>query len=288
MDQRIIDLYDDYTHSRVDRRVFLDRLAALTGSVAAGMALVRTIAADPAAAAMVPADDARIETGYVTYPGGSGGEIRAYRAAPREATGDLPSVMVLHENRGLNAHIEDVARRAALEGFIALAPDLLSPLGGTPEDEDRAREMIGQLDQEETLANIGAGVTWLAGQPGANGKVGVVGFCWGGGMSGQTAVANPQGLAGAVVFYGRTVEPAQAERIEVPLLLHYAGLDERINAGIPAFREALDRAEVQYELHMYEGANHAFHNDTSEARYAPEAARQAWERTVAFFRRTLA
>jgi carboxymethylenebutenolidase len=287
MDQRVIDLYDDYTHSRLDRRQFLDRLATLTGSVAAGMALVKQIEANPAAAAMIPADDSRLDAGRVTYPG-STGEVRAYRAAPKGASGPLGSVMVIHENRGLNAHIEDVARRAAAAGFVALAPDLLSSMGGTPEDADRARDMIGQLPADRALADAAAGVTWLARQQGANGRVGTVGFCWGGGMSGQLAAANPDGLACAVVFYGRTVEPAKVPGIEVPLLLHYAGKDERINAGIPEFRQALDAAGARYTLHMYEGAQHAFHNDTSAERYSAEAAQAAWDRTVAFFREHLA
>jgi carboxymethylenebutenolidase len=287
MDQRIIDLYDDYTHSRIDRRLFLDRLAALAGGTAAAAALLPLLRADRAAAAIVPADDARLETGYVTYPA-PGGEIRAYRAAPKDAAGPLPGIVVIHENRGLNPHIEDVTRRAALEGFVALAPDALSPLGGTPEDEDRARDMIGQLDAAQTVANLAAGVTWLSRQPDGNGKVGVVGFCWGGGMSGAVAAENPAGLAAAVVFYGRTVPAEKVPGIQVPLLLHYAGLDQNINAGIPAFREALDQNEVTYTLHMYEGANHAFHNDTSDARYDKAAAELAWGRTIAFFKETLA
>ena len=286
MDQKIIDLYDAYTHSRIDRRTFMDRLAGLAGGTAAAAALLPLLKADKAAAAIVPADDERLETDYVAYPAPSG-EVRAFRAKPRDAAGPLPGVLVIHENRGLNPHIEDVARRAALAGFVALAPDALSPMGGTPEDEDRAREMIGQLNAQETVANLAAGVTWLSQQPDSNGRVGVVGFCWGGGMSGAVAAENPEGLAAAVVFYGRTVPEERVSSIEVPLLLHYAGLDQNINANVPAFQEALDAAEVDYTLHMYEGANHAVHNDTSEARYDQQAAELAWSRTIAFFEERL-
>jgi len=284
MDQRLIALYDAYAHDRIDRRTFLARLAGLTGSVAAGLALIRLIRADPAAAALVAPDDARLETTEIGFAG-PGGELRGLLAKPKGA-GDLPAVVVIHENRGLNPHIEDVARRAALEGFLALAPDFLSPLGGTPADQDQAREMIRSLDQATTLLNAVAAVAAVRRHPDGNGKVGAVGFCWGGGLVNQIAVANPA-LDAAVAFYGRTPEPEQVARIEAPLLLHYAGLDERINAGVPAFREALDKAGKNYRMHIYEGVNHAFHNDTAAARYDEAAATLAWQRTIAFFKETL-
>ncbi|MFO1036481.1 MAG: dienelactone hydrolase family protein [Geminicoccaceae bacterium] len=286
MDQRLIALYDDYTHARIDRRIFLDGLTKIAGTTAAGLALVQTIAADPAAAALVPADDPDLDTSEVTY-GYEDKQIRAYRAAPKDASGPLPGIVVIHENRGLNAHIEDVARRAAKAGFVALAPDVLSLSGGTPKDEDQAREMIGKLDAKQAVGALATAVTWLSEQPGVNGKVGVVGFCWGGGMAGQVAAADPKGLGGAVVFYGRTVEPEKVPSIKVPLLLNYAGLDERINAGIPEFQAALDKAGVRYDLFVYEKVNHAFHNDTSEARYDKAAAELAWNRTIDFFKESL-
>lgn len=282
MDQKLIDLYDDFTHSRIDRRAFMERLVTLTGSAAAGLALIRTIAANPAAAAIVAENDPRLETGKVSYPGPKGAII-AYRAVLKGG-GRRPGVVVIHENRGLNRHIEDVARRFALAGFVALAVDGLSPLGGTPADEDQARDMIGKLDPADAVANFAAGVSWLAVQPDVNGRVGTVGFCWGGGPTGQVVAANPAGLTAAVVYYGRVVQDDRVPGIKVPLLLHYAGNDPNINAGIPGFRAALDKAGVAYTLHMYEGKQHAFNNDTSEARYDKAAADLAWDRTIAFFK----
>ncbi|MFN3650644.1 MAG: dienelactone hydrolase family protein [Armatimonadota bacterium] len=284
MDQRIIDLYDEYTHVPLDRRVFLERLTRLTGSAAAALALVPLLEARQASAAIVPADDARLETSRITYPGETG-EIKGYLARPKGA-GKLPAVIVIHENRGLNAHIEDVARRMALEGFLALAPDMLSPLGGTPADEDAARQMFGRLDAGQTVQNLIRAVAFLEKHPQANGRVGAVGFCWGGGMVGELAVASPA-LDAGVVYYGRQPRAEDVPKIQAPLLLHYAGLDTRINAGIPAFEEALKAANKKYTLHVYEGANHAFNNDTSEARYNKQVADQAWARTVAFFKEHL-
>lgn len=285
MRQEWIELYDAYTHEHLDRRRLIERLAQVAGGTAAATAVVRLIEADPAHAAIVPADDPRLATSRVTFPGESG-EMRGYLARPAGASEKLPGVVIVHENRGLNPHIEDVARRAALEGFLALAPDFLSPLGGTPDDPDRAREMIRVLDTAQTVANGVAAIRWLAQHEGGTGKVGAVGFCWGGGLVGLLAVHSPE-LAAAVVFYGRQPPTEDVPKIRAPLLLHYAGLDERINAGIPAFVEALDAAGRTYEMHMYEGVNHAFHNDTSEARYDREAAKLAWSRTVAFLNRYL-
>jgi carboxymethylenebutenolidase len=284
MDQRIIDLYDEYTHAPLDRRVFMARLAQLTGSTAAAMALVSLLEANQARAALVAADDQRLETGRITYPGGTG-DIKAYTARPKGAA-KLPAVIVIHENRGLNPHIEDVARRMALEGFLALAPDLLSPLGGTPTNEDTAREMIGKLDGKQTVQNLISAVAFLEKHAQSNGKVGAVGFCWGGGMVGELAV-NAPALDAGVVYYGRQPKAAEVEKIKAPLLLHYAGQDARINEGIAAFEEALKKSKKPYTLYMYEGAQHAFNNDTSEARYNKAAAEQAWSRTVAFFKEHL-
>jgi carboxymethylenebutenolidase len=279
MDQRIIDLYDEYAHAPLERRVFLERLAALTGSTAAAMALLPLLE-NRAVAAMIEPDDARISASRVAFPGESG-EVAGYLVKPANGA-SAGAVLVIHENRGLNAHIEDVARRVAVGGFLALAVDFLSPAGGTPADEDRAREMIGQLDQATTTANAVAAVAYLRGHEDGNGRVGAVGFCWGGGQVGRLAVADPT-LDAAVVYYGATPDPAGVSDIKAPLLLHYAGMDERINAGVPAFQEALDQAGVSYSLHMYEGAQHAFNNDTSAERYNPDAAKLAWDRTLAFF-----
>lgn len=284
MDQKIIDLYDEYTHAPLDRRVFLARLAKLTGSTAAALALVPLLEANQAHAAIVSPEDQRLETGRTTYPGTTG-EIKGYLACPRGAS-KLPAVIVIHENRGLNPHIEDVARRAALEGFLALAPDLLSPTGGTPENEDTARDMIGKLDGQQTVQNLVVAVTFLEKHARGNGKAGAMGFCWGGGMVGDLAVNAPD-LDAAVVYYGRQPKGAEVEKIKAPLLLHYAGLDTRLNEGIPAFEDALKKANKKYTLHLYEGANHAFNNDTSEARYHKQAAEQAWSRTIVFLKENL-
>jgi carboxymethylenebutenolidase len=284
MDQRIIDLYDEYTHAPLDRRVFLARLAQLTGSTAAAMALVPLLEANQARAAIVSPDDQRLETSRTTYSGGTG-DVKAYIAYPKGAA-KLPTVIVIHENRGLNPHIEDVTRRVALEGFLALAPDLLSPVGGTPANEDTARDMIGKLDATQTVQNLVSAVTFLEKHAHGNGKVGAMGFCWGGGMVGELAVNAPD-LDAAVVYYGRQPKAAEAEKIKAPLLLQYAGLDTRINEGIPAFEEALKKANKNYTVYIYEGANHAFNNDTSEARYNKQAAEQAWSRTITFLKEHL-
>jgi carboxymethylenebutenolidase len=233
----------------------------------------------------VPPDDARLQTEEVTFPGAAG-EVQGYLARPADAPGPLPGVVVIHENRGLNPHIEDVARRVALEGFVALAPDFLSPQGGTPADEDQAREMIRQLDQQQTIQNALAAVDFLEAHEATTDKVGVVGFCWGGALANEVAI-NSASVDAVVPFYGRQPASSEVSKIRAPLLLHYAGLDERINAGIPEYEQALKDAGVDYTIHMYEGANHAFHNDTSEARYDPHAAELAWSRTIDFFKQHL-
>jgi carboxymethylenebutenolidase len=287
MRQDIIKLYDEYTHERLDRRVFMDQLAKLAGGTTAAVALVPLLRANYARAAIVPEGDARLTIEEVTFPGASG-DVRGYLARPADASGPLPGVVVIHENRGLNPHTEDVARRVALEGFVALAPDFLSPAGGTPDDEDQAREMISGLDAAQTLENALAAVTFVADNEASNGNVGVVGFCWGGALTNAVAVSAPEQLGAAVAFYGRQPAAAEVANIQAAVMLHYAGLDERINAGIPAYEEALKANDVDHTIHMYDGVNHAFHNDTSEARYDQTAAELAWQRTIDFFKQHLA
>ena len=228
-------------------------------------------------------DDPRLEVENITYPGETG-EVLAHLAKPK---GDkkFPGVIIIHENRGLNPHTEDVARRVALEGFIAIAPNALSPVGGTPDDADEARTLMQGLDSEETVGNFVAAVKYLKTHPRSTGKVGVTGFCWGGGMTNQVAV-NSSDVQAAVPFYGRQPETGDVPRIKASVLAHYAGDDERINAGIPDFEAALKEASIEYKVHMYEGAKHAFFNDTS-TRYHEEASKLAWERTIAFFNKKL-
>ncbi|MCF4164443.1 dienelactone hydrolase family protein [Zavarzinia compransoris] len=281
MDQRIIDLYDEYTHAPLDRRTFMDRLARLAGGTAAALALLPALQNDYARAAQVAPDDARIDASDITFDGATGA-VSAYEAKPKDGAA-VASVIVIHENRGLNPHIKDVARRLAVDGFRAVAPDFLSPLGGTPTDEDQAREMIGKLDGTETLANAVKAVEFAAAD---DGKVGAVGFCWGGGLSGRLATAKSP-LAAAVVYYGMPPDAAAVAAIEAPLLLHYAGEDQRIGAAVPAFVAALEADGVAYEMHEYEGVQHAFNNDTNAARYDAEAAKLAWSRTVAFLKKNL-
>ena len=284
MDRRILDLYDEYTHAALGRRVFLERLATLAGSMSAALALVPLLQANVSAAAQVAADDARLQWRRVAMSPDPAG-LRGYLASPRAGT-KWPAVLVIHENRGLNSHIEDVTRRLALAGYLALAPDFLSALGGTPADEDQAREMIAKLDPDQVLHDAGAATAWLRNSKESTQRVGAVGFCWGGGLVGRLATTDPR-LDAAVVFYGRVPPLADVPRIKASLLLHYAGLDNRINADVPAFRKALDDAHVRYELHMYENVDHAFHNDTSAARYNAAAAALAWQRTLDFFAHTL-
>ncbi len=284
--QDIIRLYDEYTHLTLDRRGFMEKLGKLAGSSAAAAAIVPLIEAGQAKAAVVDAADDRLDTSTVEFAG-DGGPLKGYFARPKAATGRLPAAMVIHENRGLNGHIQDVARRLALEGFLTLAPDFLSPAGGTPDDEDKARDLIAGLDRVKTVGNAVAAAAFLRGHEGGNGKSGSVGFCWGGGLSLQTAVADP-GLGAAVAYYGAQPVAEQVAAIKAPLLLHYAGLDDRINAGIPVFEAALKAAGKTYELHVYPNVNHAFNNYTSAARYDKAAADLAWTRTVDFLKANLA
>lgn len=284
MDQQIINLFDEYTHRPLSREEFIRRLVKLTGSTAAAMAVLPMLEVNYASAQTVSEQDDRIVTGNVTYKSGDV-EMRAYIARPAGQT-NRGCVVVIHENRGLNPHIQDVTRRVALAGFNALAPDALSPLGGTPADEDKARGMFQQLDMPQTIANFAAAYDYFRASVDSNGKFGCVGFCWGGAMANNLAV-NVSALKAAVSFYGRQPEPADASKIKAAVQLHYAELDERINAGIAAYEEALKKAGVNYELYRYEGAQHAFHNDTAPTRYNEMAAKLAWQRTIDFFNRHL-
>jgi carboxymethylenebutenolidase len=283
MDQRIIDLYDDFTHGDYSRREFLDRLARLAGSAAAGAALLPLLQNNYALAQVMPESDPRIAAETVDVPGAQG--LKGYLVRPKNA-GRLPAVIVIHENRGLNPHIKDVTRRMAAEGFLALGLDYLSPMGGTPADEDKGREMIGQLKPEDVIAYGKAAVAFLEAHANGNGKVGAMGFCWGGGAVNNLAVSEPK-LDAGVAYYGRQPKVEDVAKIQAPLMLHYAGLDQGINAGIPAYEAALKASGKSYELYMYEGVNHAFNNDTGAARYNKEAADLAWGRTVAFFKKHL-
>ncbi|MGH6725445.1 MAG: dienelactone hydrolase family protein [Pseudolabrys sp.] len=283
MDQRIVDLYDRFTHGGISRREFLDRLAELAGSGAAALALLPLLQNDYAKAAMVAPGDTRLAVDMVSYDA-SGTPIRGYLARLK-SKGKRPAVVVIHENRGLNPHIQDIARRVALEGFLALAVDMLSPLGGTPPDEDKGREMIGSLNADETAHRIAAAVPVLEHHAESTGKVGAVGFCWGGGMINRIAVLAPDLLAG-VAYYGVQPPAAQVASIHAALLLHYAGLDQRVNAGIAAYEAALKASHKRYTICIYPDVNHGFNNDTS-SRYDKPAADLAWSRTIAFFREYL-
>jgi carboxymethylenebutenolidase len=285
MDQKYIDLFDRYTHGQMKRRDFLERLTLLAGGTAAASALLPALENNYARAEMVAENDAHIVAETITYDS-SVGKISGYLVKPKD-TPKAGGVIVISENRGLNPHIKDVARRVATEGFLALAPDYLSIRGGTPEDADKARELIATLKPEETVAISRASLAALAARPEGTGKVAAVGFCWGGGKVNEVAVAEPA-LAAGVVYYGSQPKADQVPAIKAPLLLHYAGLDERINAGIADFEKALKDNGKTYELHMYESANHAFNNDTNEARYNKDAAELAWSRTVEFLRKNLA
>ena len=283
MDQKFIGLYDDYAHGSLDRSEFLKKLAVFAGGTAAAITLLPLIENKYAQAQVVPKDDPRLHVENIKYPGETG-EVLAHFARPK-GDAKLPGVIVIHENRGLVPHIKDVARRVALEGFIAIAPDAVSPLGGTPEDVDEARSMMRKLDSQATVKNYVAAVKYLKTHPQSTGKVGCMGFCWGGGVTNQVAVNSPD-LTAAVPFYGRQPASEDVPKIKASMLLHYASLDERINAGIEAFEAALKEASVEYKMFMYEGAAHAFFNDTG-SRYHKEAAPLAWERTIAFLKEKL-
>ena len=279
LDQRIINLYDEYTHQPLSRKEFLRRLTKIVGSTAAAMTLLPLLEscyAKPVA----PAAASGLFTEYITWPGAQG-EMKAYVARPPKEK-PYPTVLVIHENRGLNGHIEDVTRRAAQAGYLAVAPNALAPLGGTPADEDEARQLFRNLKQEDSQENFIRAFAALQTRKDCNGKFGCVGFCWGGAMSNTLAVNVPE-LKAAVAFYGRQPADEDVPKIKAAVQLHYAGLDERVNAGMAAYEEALKKAGVTYEQYVYEGVNHAFHNDTSTARYDEAAAKLAWGRTLGFW-----
>jgi len=278
MDQRIINLYDEYTHKPLNRHEFLRRLALLAGGTAAAMTLLPLLETNYTHAARTREDE--LFTERITYPG-INGDMQAYVARPKDEK-KYPTVIVIHENRGLNPHIEDVTRRAAKAGFLAIAPNALSSLGGTPENEDEARTKFQQLKAEDNLQNFIKVFDYLPTRKDCNGNWGCVGFCWGGAMANNLAVNVPS-LKAAVSFYGRQPAADQVPKIKAALQLHYATLDQNVNGGIPAFEEALKKADVKYELYMYEGVNHAFHNDTAPTRYNEAAAKLAWQRTIEFF-----
>jgi carboxymethylenebutenolidase len=284
MKEEAVQLYAQYLAKAIDRRRFLEKLTVLAGGVAAAYALLPILEKGEALAALTAADDSRLQVGSVQFAVPEG-KMSGYEARAKEGA-RLPAVLVVHENRGLNRHIEDVARRLALEGFIALAPDALSAQGGTPPDEEKAIAMIKGLDMKQTIGHFAAAAAYLKTHPHSTGKVGVVGFCWGGAIANSLAVHSAD-IVAAVPYYGMQPASEEVVRIKASLLLHYAELDERINKGIPALKEALDKHRVDYELHMYEGAQHAFNNDTNPARYNKEAAELAWRRTIDFLRRRL-
>jgi carboxymethylenebutenolidase len=279
-------LFDQYVHGLLSRRDFLKRVAGFAAAGVTAEGLLAALSPRFAEAAQVAGDDPRINTRSVEFPSPKGyGKARGYLAQPAGHKGKLPTVLVVHENRGLNPHIEDIARRLALDGFIAFAPDALFPLGGYPGDEDKARELFGKLDQAKTHEDFLAAEDFLKRLPEGNGKVGVVGFCYGGGIANFLATRVPD-LAAAVPFYGAQPSAEDAAKIKAPLLLHYAGKDERITSGWPAYEQALKVAGVNYQAFIYPGVEHGFNNDTTP-RYDEAAAKLAWQRTIDFFNKHL-
>ncbi|HEV7335406.1 MAG TPA: dienelactone hydrolase family protein [Bosea sp. (in: a-proteobacteria)] len=279
LDRRIVELYDEYTHKPLDRRSFMNRLVTLAGSVAAAEAALALLEPNYAQAQQVAPDDARLEARRIAETV-NGIALRGYLVAPKTPA-RRGGVLVIHENRGLNPHIEDVTRRMALAGFTALGLDFLTPLGGTPADPDAARALFPQLKPEDVVAQGRAALALLAARPDATGKVGAVGFCWGGGAVNDLAVAAPELTAG-VVFYGRSPDLAKVPQIKARLLIQHAARDTRLVEGLPAYEAALKAAHIRYQAIVYPDVDHAFHNDTSAERYNAAAARLAWERTVAF------
>jgi carboxymethylenebutenolidase len=315
--RQAIALYDRFTHDGLDRRRFMAELARIAGSTAAASALLLLVAADPATAALTAPDDPGLTTHRVQWrtgpatiakpptptgkdnAGAKAGRpvtpatppyrvLNGYLAAPAGAPAPLPGVIVVHENRGLNGYIEDVARRLALAGFFTVAPDFLTPSGGTPADEDAARQAIGALDPARTIVDAVATIDWLRRNARTNGKIGILGFCWGGGLVDRVAAAAGTRLSAAVAFYGPPPDPAAASRVKAPIMLHYAGLDTRIDTAAEPWVKALKAAGVDVRAFVYPNVDHAFHNDTSAARYDAAAATLAWDRTIAFLRETLA
>jgi carboxymethylenebutenolidase len=282
----VLKLFDQYVHGLIDRRGFLVRAAKFAASGMTASMLLDALNPRFAEAQQVPKDDARLATSYAEYDSPKGtGKVRGVLAIPNKRAGKLPGVLVVHENRGLNPHIEDIARRIALDQYVAFAPDALTPLGGYPGSEDQAREMFARLDQPKTREDFIAALAWLAKRPECTGKVGAVGFCWGGGIVNMLATHAPE-LAAGVPFYGSQPPAEDVARIKAPLLIHYAENDERINAGIPAFKAALQSNHVTYEMFVYPGTQHGFNNDTTP-RYDKAAAALAWQRTMDFFKKHL-
>ena len=279
MDQKIINLYDSYTHSKLSRKDFMKKLAILTGGTAMALTMLPLLENNYVAAATINDDNLVIEN--ITYAGVEG-EMKGVLVKPKGKK-KLGTVVVIHENRGLNPHIIEVTKRVAAEGFLALGIDALSPLGGTPTDEEKGRELIGKLDPEKNLQNYLKGLEYLRNHKDGNGKTACVGFCWGGGMANKLAVNDPK-LNAAVAYYGAQVKAEDVPKIKASVMLHYGGLDERINAGIPAYEAALKQNKIDYQLFIYEGVNHAFNNDTSPTRYNEAAAKLAWQRTIDLFK----
>lgn len=282
----LLELYDGYVHGKLSRRDFLERAATYAVGSLTAVGILAALSPDYALAAQVSFTDPDILAEYITYPSPNGhGQVRAYQVRPAKMEGPLPGVVVVHENRGLNPYIEDVARRVAKAGYIALAPDGLSSVGGYPGNDDRGRELQAQVDPARLMNDFFAAIDHLLAEGRTTGKVGITGFCYGGGVSNAAAVAYPE-LAAAVPFYGRQADPADVPKIQAPLLLHFAQTDERVNATWPAYEAALKANGKVYEAHIYPGTNHGFHND-STPRYDEAAAKLAWERTLAWFARYL-
>jgi len=285
-DQELLNLFDKYVHGDVDRRGFLEKAAKFAVGGVTALMLLEALSPRFAEAEVVPKDDKRLKASYLDYdsPQGSG-KMRGYLAQPAAAKGKLPGVLVVHENRGLNPHIEDIARRIALEQFVVFAPDALTSAGGYPGDEDKARELFGKLDQVKITEDFVTAVSVLKARPDCTGKLGVVGFCYGGGMANTLATRVPE-LSAAVPFYGKQPEAADVAKIKAPMLIHYADKDDRVNAGIPAFEEALKANKIKYQIFKYDGTQHGFNNDTTP-RFDKAAATLAWQRTIDFFKKNL-
>lgn len=285
--QELLNLFDLYVHGDIDRRAFLDDAKRFTAGGVTATALWESLRPNYALAEQVPKDDHRLKTGYVTIESPQGnGTLRGYLARPAQGSGKLPGILVVHENRGLNPYIEDVARRLALANYIAFAPDGLSSVGGYPGDDEKGAAKFREVDRGKMTEDFVAAAYWLKVRPDSTGKIGVVGFCFGGGIANTLAVRMGSDLAAAVPFYGGQPPAADAAKIKAPLLLHYASLDARVNAGWPAYEQALKANHIDYTVHFYEGVNHGFHNDTTP-RYDEAAAKLAWQRTLDFFNKHL-
>jgi carboxymethylenebutenolidase len=280
VDQKIIELYDDFTHRHLDRRLFIEQVTKLVGSSVLAMTVMAALRSDYARAATIPVDDARLTAQNVSMPGSSGA-VRGYLARPK-GDAKLPGIVVIHQNRGLNPHIEDVTRRVALEGYVAVGVDCMSVLGGTPKDEDQAMKEFTKLTAEQATGELVQAVAFLKSRSDVNGKIGTIGFCWGGGMVNRLAAAAGPDLNAGVAFYGTAPPLDQVSKIKAAMLLNYAGLDERVNATKPGYEDALKAAHVEYTAYVYPNVNHAFFDDTTE-RYNADAAKLAWDRAKAFF-----